>query len=102
VLLFLFSLDRWAQRPSHERSAAVGAAFALAALCKLTAPAFCLPLGFSWLVARRWATGTWTAEPSRAWPPRRDEVRSRARRCHCRAPGLAQGRRRMTESSRPA
>ena len=38
VLLFLFCLDRWAERPSHRRAAALGAGFALATLCKLTAP----------------------------------------------------------------
>ena len=61
VLLFLFFLDRWAEYPSRGRAAAAGAGFALATLCKLTAPAFCLSLGLVWLVARRWVTGTWTA-----------------------------------------
>ena len=42
VLLFLFFLDRWAEYPSRGRAAAAGAGFALATLCKLTAPAFCL------------------------------------------------------------
>ncbi len=55
VLLFLFCLDRWADAPTHRRAAAVGAAFGVAALCKLTAPAFCLPLGGAWLLARRMA-----------------------------------------------
>ncbi|HSS38804.1 MAG TPA: hypothetical protein VLT58_08550, partial [Polyangia bacterium] len=61
VLLFLFCLDRWAERPSPPWAAAVGAGLALAALCKLTAPALCLPLGFVWLLARRWTKGAWTA-----------------------------------------
>jgi hypothetical protein len=55
VLLFLFFLDRWAEHPSRGRAAAVGAGLALATLCKLTAPAFCLASGLAWLVARRWA-----------------------------------------------
>jgi hypothetical protein len=67
VLLFLLCLDRWATRPTHGSAAAVGAAFALASLCKLTAPAFCLSLGLVWLVARRWATGNWTTGGSRSW-----------------------------------
>ena len=54
VLLFLFLLDRWAERPSRGRAAALGAGFALALLCKLTAPAFCLAAGAAWLAARRW------------------------------------------------
>jgi hypothetical protein len=60
VLLFLFCLDRWAERPSRGRAAAVGAAFALATLCKLTAPVFCAVLGLAWLAARRWALGAFT------------------------------------------
>ncbi|MES1164390.1 MAG: glycosyltransferase family 87 protein [Verrucomicrobiota bacterium] len=59
VLLFLFCLDRWADRPSPARAAVVGAGFALAALCKLTAPALCLPLGLAWLAARRWRPYRW-------------------------------------------
>ncbi len=55
VLLFLFLLDRWAEHPSRGRAAALGAGFALATLCKLTAPAFCLASGLAWLAARRWA-----------------------------------------------
>ncbi|HVT09870.1 MAG TPA: hypothetical protein VHO67_20550 [Polyangia bacterium] len=61
VLLFLFCLDRWADGPSLPRAAAVGAGLALAVLCKLTAPAFCLTLSLAWLAARRWAKGAWTA-----------------------------------------
>ncbi|HVY38252.1 MAG TPA: hypothetical protein VHM31_09955 [Polyangia bacterium] len=61
VLLFLFCLDRWANGPSLPRAAGVGAGLALAVLCKLTAPAFCLALGLAWLAARRWSTGAWTA-----------------------------------------
>jgi hypothetical protein len=57
VLLFLLFLDRWAERPSRGRAAAVGVALALATLCKLTAPAFCLASGLAWLMARRWANG---------------------------------------------
>jgi len=60
VLLFLFCLDRWAERPSHRRAAALGAAFALATLCKLTAPAFCAVSALGWLGARRWTLGAWT------------------------------------------
>jgi hypothetical protein len=60
VLLFLFCLDRWAEHPSRGSAAAVGAGFALATLCKLTAPAFCLSSGLLWLAARRRAAGTWT------------------------------------------
>lgn len=67
VLLFLFCLDRWSEEPSHRRAALAGAAFALAALCKLTAPAFCLALGFAWLVARRRTRGAWTAGGPRVW-----------------------------------
>jgi len=61
VLLFLFLLDRWADHPSRGRAAAVGAGLALATLCKLTAPAFCLASGMAWLAARRWAKGRTTA-----------------------------------------
>ena len=67
VLLFLLCLDRWADRPSPRRAAAVGAAFGVAALCKLTAPAFCLPLGVSWLLARRKAKGSATDGQSPSW-----------------------------------
>jgi hypothetical protein len=61
VLLFLFLLDRWTQRPSPGRAAAVGAGLALAVLCKLTAPALCLASAVAWLAARRWAVGRRTA-----------------------------------------
>ena len=61
VLLFLFCLDRWAAKPSKVGAAAVGAAFAFATLCKLTAPAFCVLLGAAWLAGRRWSEGSWTA-----------------------------------------
>jgi hypothetical protein len=54
VLLFLLFLDRWADHPSRGRAAAVGVGLALATLCKLTAPAFCLASGAAWLAARRW------------------------------------------------
>ena len=57
VLLFLFLLDRWAEYPSPGRAAAVGAGLALAMLCKLTAPGFCLASGLAWLAARSWALG---------------------------------------------
>lgn len=66
VLLFLLCLDRWAQRPSPGRAAGLGAGFALATLCKLTAPAFCAVTGVAWLAARRWSLGSWTnGEPAR-------------------------------------
>jgi hypothetical protein len=70
VLLFLFLLDRWAEHPSRGRAAALGAGFALATLCKLTAPAFCGLLGFAWLAARRWALGTWSGGEARRWRAR--------------------------------
>jgi hypothetical protein len=70
VLLFLFCLDRWAERPSRGRAAAVGAGLALATLCKLTAPAFCAISGFAWLAARRWALGAWTEGPPARWRTR--------------------------------
>ncbi len=73
VLLFLFCLDRWAERPSRGRAAAVGAGFALATLCKLTAPAFCALTGLAWLAARRWALGTWTASAS-TWRARASQA----------------------------
>jgi hypothetical protein len=61
VLLFLYALDRWADRPSRLRAAALGTAFALALLCKLTAPLVCVVVGLAWLCGRRWARGTWLA-----------------------------------------
>jgi len=70
VLLFLFCLDRWAEQPSRGRAACVGAGFALATLCKLTAPAFCLPLGCAWLAARRWTLGRWTGGEGARWRTR--------------------------------
>jgi hypothetical protein len=59
VLLFLFALDRWSDFPSLGRAALLGSAFALASLCKLTAPFACLALGLAWLYGRRWSRGTW-------------------------------------------
>ena len=72
VLLFLFLLDRWAEHPSRGRAAALGAGFALAMLCKLTAPAFCLGSGVAWLAARRWVRhrGTTGDVPSMLASPR--------------------------------
>src|SRR4051794_24022578 len=54
MLLFVYCLDRWAALPSGRRAAAVGAGFALATLCKLTAPALCFSMGLGWILARRW------------------------------------------------
>ncbi len=76
VLLFLFCLDRWADHPSPARAAGVGAGFALATLCKLTAPAFCLVLGVAWIGARRWALGMWTGGPATRWRARLAQVAS--------------------------
>jgi hypothetical protein len=59
VLLFLFTLDRWADGTSRMRAVEVGSAFALALLCKLTAPLFCSVLGLAWLAGRRSAQGAW-------------------------------------------
>ena len=70
VLLFLFCLDRWAEHPSPGRAAALGAGFALATLCKLTAPAFCAVSGVAWLAARRWTLGTWTGGGPARWRAR--------------------------------
>jgi hypothetical protein len=67
MLLFVYCLDRWAALPSGRRAAALGAGFALATLCKLTAPALCFSMGLGWIVARRWATGTWLAGGPRPW-----------------------------------
>ncbi len=61
VLLFLLAIDRWADRPSRLRAIALGSAFALAALCKLTAPLLCSVLGPAWLGGRRWSRGAWLA-----------------------------------------
>jgi hypothetical protein len=70
VLLFLFCLDRWAERPSLGRAAILGAGFALAALCKLTAPALCAISGVAWLAARRWTLGTWSGGVAGSWRTR--------------------------------
>ena len=59
VLLFLLALDRWASRPTRARALAVGAAFAGALLCKLTAPLFCAAGAGGWLVGRRVVLGAW-------------------------------------------
>jgi hypothetical protein len=69
VLLFLLALDRWTQAPSHRRAAVVGAAFASALLCKLTAPLFCAAIAGGWLVGRRLGTGTWWARPAESGGP---------------------------------
>jgi len=73
VLLFLFSLDRWADRPSLARAAQVGGGLALATLCKLTAPVLCVAVAVAWLGARRWALGAWT-ERQPAWRARLGQV----------------------------
>jgi hypothetical protein len=61
VLGFLLAFDRWADRPSLQRAAVVGAALALASLCKLTAPLLCAVLAAAWFCARRVANGRWAA-----------------------------------------
>ena len=78
VLLFLFCLDRWAERPSLGRAAALGAGLALATLCKLTAPAFCAVTGVAWLAARRWALGAWTEGPRGPWRGRASQAATAA------------------------
>jgi hypothetical protein len=70
VLLFLFALDRWAERPSRGRAVALGAAFALALLCKLTAPFSCAVLGLAWLCGHRWSRGAWLSAGPRRWRER--------------------------------
>jgi hypothetical protein len=74
VLLFLFCFDRWANRPSLASAALVGTGFALATLCKLTAPAFCVASGAAWLAARRWTLGAWTGGMATRWPTRFGQV----------------------------
>ncbi len=74
VLLFLLFLDRWADRPSPGRAAALGAGLGLATLCKLTAPAFCAITGLAWLAARRWALGRWTDGAPKRWRARLGQV----------------------------
>jgi hypothetical protein len=71
VLAFLLTLDRWTAAPTRRRAALVGAALALATLCKLTAPPVCAVVGLAWLGAARWARGTWFAAPA---PPRPREL----------------------------
>lgn len=67
ALLFLWALDRWADVSSRPRAAALGAAFALALLCKLTAPLVCAALGVGWLCGRRWSRGMCLAAGSLGW-----------------------------------
>ncbi len=67
VLLFLWCLDRWIEHPSNRRAAVLGVGFAVATLCKLTAPAFCAVSGAAWLAARRWTLGTWTGVKAPSW-----------------------------------
>ena len=62
VLGFLLAFDRWADRPSLWRAAVVGAALALASLCKLTAPLLCAVLAAAWLAGRRMASGRWLGD----------------------------------------
>lgn len=70
LLLFLFGLDRWARQPSNGRAAGLGAALAVATLCKLTAPAFCAITGLAWLAGRRWALGAWAGGEPPRWQDR--------------------------------
>lgn len=62
ALGFLLALDRWSDRPSPARAAALGVALGLASLCKLTAPLLCAVLGLGWLCGRRASRGTWLAD----------------------------------------
>jgi hypothetical protein len=74
VLLFLLALERWATGPTRARAIAVGAAFAGALLCKLTAPLFCAAAALGWLSGRRLVLGAWLggdAEPAHGGPPTR-------------------------------
>ena len=62
VLGFLLAFDRWVARPTAGRAALMGAALALASLCKLTAPVLCAVLAVAWLCGRRMAVGWWMGE----------------------------------------
>lgn len=62
VLLFLVTLDRWVGAPTRGGAASVGAAFACALLCKLTAPLFCAAVVVGWVVGRRLGDGVWLGE----------------------------------------
>jgi len=62
VLGFLLAFDRWTDRPSRPRAVVVGSVFALASLCKLTAPVLCALLALAWWCARRAARGRWLGE----------------------------------------
>ncbi len=62
VLGFLLALDRWADRPARGRAVVVGAALALASLCKLTAPLLCAVLAIAWLCGRRATRGRWLGD----------------------------------------
>lgn len=66
VLGFLLALDRWTAAPTRPRAALVGAALALAVMCKLTALPLCAIVGAAWLVGLRWSRGTWLAVPAPA------------------------------------
>lgn len=72
VLLFLLAFHRWADRPSRGGAAAVGAAFACALLCKLTAPLFCATVGAGWLVGRRLGGDAWLGGPTDGARGKRD------------------------------
>lgn len=72
VLLFVLALARWADGPTRGRAAAVGAAFAGALLCKLTAPLFCGGAAVGWLAARRLTTGAWLGTAAGTSRTRRD------------------------------
>src|SRR3569623_1824454 len=71
VLLFLFFLGRWADRPTLARAALVGAGLALATLYMLTAPMLCAAVGLAWLGARRWTLGAWAQRSAVRWRARR-------------------------------
>lgn len=62
VLLFVWALQRWTDRPIGVRAAAVGAALGAATLCKLTAPLFCAAGAAGWLVGRWLAKGASTGD----------------------------------------
>jgi hypothetical protein len=70
TLLFLYCLDRWWDRRTLLLAAAVGAAFGLAMLCKLTAPLLCGAAAAGWLVGRRITRKPATDGPAKPAAPR--------------------------------
>ena len=66
MLGFLLALDRWADGPTRGRAVLVGAALALASLCKLTAPILCGVLAVAWLGGRRATRGRWLGDGAAA------------------------------------